>query len=379
MHLKDLQKHVRTLVTLPESDAPFISCYLRLDKGHIKNLIALDEQIYQLKKTLSGQTLQDFEQALEWIEAHLADGLLRHAKGAALFSRAGDAPFFLPLQFYVPLPNWIAVDTVPNIYHLVELKDNYHRYVVMISTKESAQILEINLGAVTEVLWKKHSELRDLVGREWTKEIYQSHRRDRTDKFIKEKIRILDKLMAAGGYTHLILAGPPPHIGRVRSALPKHLAAKLIDLVPASSKTTFTQIVETTLAVFIEAEERESRTVAAELVRQIRTGGLAVAGTVPSFMALKRGLADMLVLLKDYAPDPDWTCSECGLTSVGLKRPMACPDCGSTRLRTLDVKEEMVRLAEQDGCTIEVVAESKTLRALGGIGCLLRYREEYAP
>ena len=240
MQLKDLQKHVRTLVTLPESDAPFISCYLWLDKGHIKNRIALDEQIYQLKKTLYGQTLQDFEQALEWIEAYLANGLLRHAKGVALFSRAGDAPFFLPLQFYVPLPNWIAVDTVPNIYHLVELKDNYHRYVVMISTEESAQILEINLGAVTEVLWKKRSEHRDLVGREWTKEIYQSHRRDRTDKFIKEKIRILDKLMAAGGYTHLILAGPPPLTGRVRSALPKHLAAKLIDLVPASSKTTFT-------------------------------------------------------------------------------------------------------------------------------------------
>ena len=45
------------------------------------------------------------------LEAYLSNGLLRHAKGAALFSRAGDAPFFLPLQFYVPLPNWIAVDS----------------------------------------------------------------------------------------------------------------------------------------------------------------------------------------------------------------------------------------------------------------------------
>ena len=29
------------------------------------------------------------------------------------------------MQFHVPLPNRMAVDTVPNIYHLVELKDNY--------------------------------------------------------------------------------------------------------------------------------------------------------------------------------------------------------------------------------------------------------------
>ena len=35
----------------------------------------------------------------------------------------------LAMQFTDPLPNWIAVYPTPNIYHLVELKDNHHRYV----------------------------------------------------------------------------------------------------------------------------------------------------------------------------------------------------------------------------------------------------------
>ena len=67
MQLKDLQKHVRTLATLPESDAPFISCYLRLDKGHIKNLIALDEQIYQLKTHHSLKFRSSFENLLNFV------------------------------------------------------------------------------------------------------------------------------------------------------------------------------------------------------------------------------------------------------------------------------------------------------------------------
>ena len=296
----------------------------------------------------------------------------------ALFSRAGEQLFFMPLQFGVALPDSLIVNAVPNIYNLVELKDNYHRYVVMISTEEHARILEINLGSVTEVLWKKHPQLRERVGREWTKEVYQNHRRDRADRFIKEEIGILSNRVAEGGYSHLILAGQSSLTGRIRKALPKPLALKLIDVMPASSTTSFSKIVESSIASFVEAEERESRAVAEELVRQIHTGGLAVAGIAGSFQALKSGTVDLLVLTKTFAPAPGWICLDCDSMGVDSKRPATCCECGSATLRTFDVKEEMVRLAEQKECEIEVVGESVALNEFEGVGCLLRYREEYA-
>ena len=154
MELKNLQKHVRTLATLAESDAEVVSCYLTLAKGQFTNRNAFDQQVRSLKLGITGKDRSDFEAALERIEAYLKTGLLPDAKSIALFSRSGEEPFFLPLQFRVPLPNWVVVDTTPNIYHLVELKDTYHRYVVMISTEESVRILEVNLGAVTAELWK---------------------------------------------------------------------------------------------------------------------------------------------------------------------------------------------------------------------------------
>ncbi len=349
MELEKLQIHISILATLPETNFPIISCYLALEKGRLKNPNAFDERMRSLEKSLGEHTQRDFEEALNQIARYLAAELLPDAKGAAIFSRAGNDPFFLPLQFRVPLPNWVAVDTMPNIYHLVELKDNYHRYIVMISTEENARILEVNLGSVTEELWKQRPELHKRVGREWTKEHYQNHRRDRTQKFVKEKIEVLEKLMSAGGYAHLILAGHPTITKRVQSKLPKHLEEKLIDVLPVSEKTPVSEVVKTTLASFIKAEEKESRAAVEELARQIYSGGLAVIGTGPSFQALRRGQVDMLVLTKEYAPDPELVCSKCGIIDSKADCPDVCPLCRSTKLKTIDIKEAMVRMAEKKG------------------------------
>ena len=380
MELKDLKKHVRTLATLPETDAPVISCYLFLEKGCVKDRNVFAERIRDIKSILTGQARHDFEEALDVIRKYLAEELKPEAKGTVVFARAGKEPFFLPLQFQRPLPNSIVADGVPHIYHLMELKDTYHRYVVMLSTKESARILEINLGSVTKELWENRPELRQRVGREWTQEHYQNHRKDRGRKFIKEKIDTLERLMSAGGYTHLILAGHPANIGMILKELPQRLANTLIDMIPASSKTSTSSVVESSIATFIEAEEKESRTIAKTVLWQIQTGGLAVAGSGPSYLALKWGQVDTLVLDKSYCPGQGWACATCDLMDPDLDKPTTCPACGATDLRDMDIKEEMVRLAEQHGCSVEVVNKSEDLMRLGGVGCLLRYRlpDDYA-
>jgi len=46
MELKNLQKHIRTLAILPETNAPVVSCYMTLKKGRIDDRIAFEEQIH---------------------------------------------------------------------------------------------------------------------------------------------------------------------------------------------------------------------------------------------------------------------------------------------------------------------------------------------
>ena len=279
-------------------------------------------------------------QAEHFVRYRLDDG----TRSVAVFARGGKQPEFLALEFEAALDNQLFVESTPVIFPLVELKDNYHRYVLMVCAEDFVKVLEVSLGAVTREMWARRPELRQRVGREWTQLHYQNHRRDRTARFVKEKIALLQRIVNEGAHTHLMLAGNPKLVARVRRALPKALEAKLVDVVPASLRDRNTDVVEATLSTFLENEEQESQA-AVDLLRvELLRNGLAVAGYEASKQALEQDMADLLVVTSDVEPDQ------------------------------LASREELVRLAERAGIHVEVVQHSDTLMAIGGAGCLLRYR-----
>ena len=372
--LDELHQQITLLASVDESDAPFISVYLNLEKGQAGWRDTLNERACILRGILKGDELADLEDALVKIEAWLSTNLLPEAKGAAIFVRGifGGA-FMLPMQFASPLPNWIAVYPTPNIYHLVELKDNYHRYIILLAMPEQASILEVNLGAATTQAWIDRSELRMRVGSEWARTHYQNHQAHRGDRFLEEKIATLRRLMQAGGHSHLILAGDPEITARVRQSLPDELAEKMVDVIPASERDQQTDVVMATLSRFIEHEEQESQSIARGLIEGLRSQNLAVAGTSATLDALRWGKVDTLVMAHGYQPDPGWTCTNCQAIGAETPESSLCPECGALTLRSLDVREALVRLAGQAECPVEVVEQSEALMSLGGVGCLLRY------
>ena len=116
MEIKNLQKHIRMLATLEEMEAPVVSCYLNLEGGHNDFKDFLDERMRKLNSINTGSSHQYIEMAFTRIKDFINNtSISRFAKGIAIFARGGAKPFFLPLQFFVPLENWLSVDTVPNI------------------------------------------------------------------------------------------------------------------------------------------------------------------------------------------------------------------------------------------------------------------------
>jgi len=372
MEIKNLQKHIRTLAILEETEAPVISCYLHLEGGEKGFKDFLKERMHILSGTHTGQIRQYLDEAFCFIKDFLKIGVSPDTKGVAIFARGGPKPFFLPLQFYVLLENWISVDTTPNIYPLVELKNNYDRYVLMISTKGEARIVEVNLGQVTKQLWEKRPKLRGRVGREWTKEHYQNHRRERTNRFIREKIKVLEKIMSTGGHTQLILAGHPTMTARVHKLLPKHLKAKLVDIFSASQDNKISKVVALALSNFIEQTAKESLAMVGKLQQQINTNGLAVVGIRGSLKVLRKGQVDVLILAKSFDGHVVWICNHCG--NIEPEFTSLCGSCGDSQWQKINTKQEAVRFAEQNGCKVEIVHDSDVLMELGGIGCLLRYK-----
>ena len=347
MEIRQLQNLLRTLIELEETESPIVSYFL--DREDPDGSRILQEQTTAARKALEQTQRPAFDRALNRIEDHVPWKLDESTRSVAVFARSGSMPLFMVLEFQATLPTRLSVDSLPTVFPLVELKDNYHRYVLMICNEDSARVLEVSLGSVTREVWSRRPELRKRVGREWTRLHYQSHRRDRAARFVKEKIALVERIVASGRHTHLMLAGNPRILALVRKALPKSLESKLIDTIPASARDRSTDIVVATLSTFIEHEERESVSAVSLLRRELRRGGLAVHGYGNSREALEAGQADQLILLAD------------GSSEETAQR------------------EELVRLAVQNDVHVEVVQHSDELAELGGVGCLLRYQSWVPP
>jgi protein required for attachment to host cells len=341
MEIRQLENQLRTLIELDETESPVVSYFL--DCEDPDGSLIVREQVMAARKALDVDQRAAFDRAIDRIEDHVPWKLDDSTRSVAVFARSGSSPLFLVMEFEATLPTQLVVESTPAVFPLVELKDNYHRYVLMICNEESARVLEVSLGSVTRELWSRRPELRKRVGREWTKLHYQNHRRDRSKRFLKEKIALAERIVASGGHTHLMLAGNPRVLARVRKSLPKSLETKLVDAIPASARDRSTDIVLATLSSFIEHEERESVGSVHLLRQELRRGGLAVCGHRDSREALERGQADQLIVLAQDEGTP-----------------------GGRR-------EELVKLAVLNDVPVEVVQHSEELADLGGVGCLLRY------
>lgn len=341
MDTKQLSKNIRRLALIEPNDNPVISCYLNLDQPRSNPLTEVDARVELAALTLRGQARRDFDDAYEQIRDWVQTSLRHNARGAALFSRWGDEPFFVPMQFARPLPSTFSVAETPHIYPLVELKDVYHRFVIVLLSDDEARIIETSIGRVTEAIIAERPDLRWRVGREWTKEHYQNHRRDRNDRFLKEKIAVINDLMTSRQHTHLILGGSPPLVSRMRKALPKHLEDKVINTMVVDPKDGVSAVVREALQVFIERERQESVENVARLESAVRSGGLGLVGYEACKTALKIGQADLLLIQQDH-DDPA-------------------------------AQEELTKLAVRTGVDVETVSDSAILEQFGGVGCLLRY------
>jgi len=103
------------------------------------------------------------------------------------------------------------------------------------------------------------------------------------------------------------------------------------------------------------------------------TNGLGVAGIENSINALRAGQVDVLVLAQDYNSKSWWYCTSCQLVGKQISKAIICPQCKNEEIKEIDIKEELVRLAEKYNCKIETIENSDILMNMEGVGCLLRY------
>jgi len=342
MKTEAMKNIIKRLTDVEPNNSPMISCFVNLEQPRADYFLGIESMARLAAGRLEGDRLHDYKDALEEVRDYLDKKIKPGTKSVAIYSRWGDDPVFVPVQFEAPLKSAFIVDSLPHIYPLIELKDTYHRFVIVITTETEARILETTIGKVTEEVLSERPELRQRIGREWTKERYQNHKNEREQQFTREKLQIVEELMNSAGHNHLVVAGSPKMVSRLTNALPPRLRNKLISTVPMNPKSGLSPILTEAMQLFAAAENTESHDHVTMLETAVLSYGLGVAGVDASMDAVASGYADMLIIDQDF--------------------------------EDIETREDLIRLAGASGAKIETVKGSRVLQRLGGVGCLLRYR-----
>jgi hypothetical protein len=340
-----LRRHIAALATLSETDAPVISAYFDFRKP--MEVLRADFETWSTaaRSTLPKSARPMFDQSKSEVRALLKRSWGEAIHGLAVFVRAGEHPLLLHLTFEATLETHFEVSNRPAIFPLVQLKDRFHRFVLVICTEETGRIMEMTLGSVTEEILTTRPDPGGRLGRQLSREHFHHRREEDTRRFVRDQVSIITNLMARRGLNHLILAGHPRHVAQLRDQLPKHLQSRVVGSVfHAPNGHDCSPLLDQAVDAFVEAEQNESRDTVERLHEQMRRQGLAAVGIHPCREAIEAGVASQLVISEDL-PHPD--------------------------------REELVRLAILHGLPIEVCEGDELLQSHGGVGCLLRFRMEY--
>ena len=338
MDYAKLNGHIHTLACLPETPEPLVSAYFDLTGNLPAITFTFRQWAAAVRRTFPPGAREAFDQAASRIVDHLP---LLQGRGAAVFARAGEPALLLPLSFALPLEPRFHAGGLPIIYPLVELKDRFNRFVIAMVDASSARIVEVNLGDYSVELITDRPALRERVGREWSRQHYQNHQRDRERRFLKEKITVIESLMAKRGHNSLIIVGEPRHVNQLREALPPHLAHRVVgEIRQGFSDHRLAEIVTHAIDSFTRAESEEAHDAVAALMLAVRAGGLATVGPESVARALEEHRVEKLFVSSDLADE---------------------------------FREEFVREATRQDIPIETVQACELLDHNGGAGALLRY------
>jgi peptide subunit release factor 1 (eRF1) len=325
----------------------FVSVYLDLRPDHngqrnyvdtfLKN--SFDEQT----RALSGETRQAFDALLERMREHLQaqDG---SAKGMAIFaSTTGDFFEAVPLDVPVDQPS-MHVGSVPHLYPLARLNDQYPRYAALLVDTNSADLYVFALGTKMrhDTITNEKTRRTQMGG--WSQARYQRRADNFHKQHMKEVVDLLDKVVTQERLNHIVVACDEVAKPVLMAQLPKHLADKVTDIVQVDVKSTEEhQLLQETM----DALRRQDAETDAEHVQQMfdawRAGGLAVAGIEATSRALDMRQVEELLI----AARPD---------------------------RVNGATDELIAKAQQNSARIRFIEDDSLLDDVGGVGALLRFK-----
>lgn len=341
-----------------------------------------------------GATFDALQKSQERIDNWLQHDLDPAASGVYIVSHEPTGTFEAT-GLNLPIDTSINLDAVPRIYKLMRLVEDYPTYAVLQADQENATLSFVTHGARDRSVQLESSLYpRKQQQGGWSQKRYQRRADERVEAFARDTMDEVDKALRDTGVDVLIMAGSEVMMSALNNAMPDRLKEIVYRTVRMESVVTPEQKIEQTLPVAEEAEREREQATVDQLKNAIGQGNIGAAGASEVIRKLQNGQVETLVICDTFEGD-GWADYEMHVYGTD-NLPTVHPAGGDVaNLVTVDLRNELVRLALSSGAQVDIIHSSmpveddgevrdasdempktqaaRELEEMGGVGAVLRY------
>jgi peptide chain release factor subunit 1 len=292
-------------------------------------------------------------------------------KGVAVYIELG-GDWLEGFQFPLPVQNRITLANRPVVGPLVEIVERYHHHGVILVDREHLRLLSFYLEQTLhdqEVKTDPFPAPHDVKRGGFSAPDYQARKAEETRHFFKEFAGEVEDFVRRHRPSDLSILGTHENVKRFIEYLPQSLRDAIIHTDGMEIDATPAEI-RRKLAPVFERRILENEARAVDLLKErVRESHMAVAGFEKTLEQLQAGKVETLVVGRGVT-QAGARCGQCGFL---FAQPMdSCAYCNGPVRESVDLVEEILRLAGDQAVNIDFVASS-ALQDMGPVGGLLRF------
>ncbi len=366
----------------PQTKDPVLSLYLNVDQGRSVNLNRGFEAAFRSLVQGAERNLNENGQRKSFQEAvRAAASFLEEyepaAKTLVMFCSADDG-FRWHRGISVGMDNLLRWGWRPFVRPLVEIRDEYQRYGVILADRAKARLFTVFLGSVQErEAAFAESDVHRFDGPGMDQLRSQMNLQRKADEHARQHLKnvaeLMDRIAGHERFDRLVLGGTSEITSELRGLLSERLKKMYVGSVALPVDASPAQILEETLKLQREVERRREKELVEALVTAAAKNQQAVTGWKPTVDAAVAGRIRLLV----YSEGAEMKGSECRACNLlSGSEWTVCPSCGGPAVPVDDLANALVARVVLEGGDVEELKEEAAAefrQAGGGIGAFLRF------
>jgi len=275
-----LADHIQQLAAFAPTAFPVLSLYLDLaphqheperDLAFIR--AALAERVANLHPQAPERA--SLERDVARIETHLREQLSPAASGLAIFACSGDG-FFDAVELDTPLDRRaLYVGSVPHLYPLVRLENEYPRYAAVMIEAHHARIYVFGLDTTPREMAIAGPPPRHRAVGGWSQARFHRRAENLHLQQLDDVVETLDRIVSDEDLRRIVLTGHDDAVPRLRNQLPARLSEKLVDVVQLDRTTGEGRLLHATLEA-LRAQDAEAHLETVAWMRPVAQAGVPI-------------------------------------------------------------------------------------------------------